>query len=117
MRSDIRENAKVKSAAVKYYLTRVDSCLNFFGKSFGDKISNKEKDKFLAHLVNKLEDWQIKQADYAVKIYSFFISSPFNKQSNNKPSGNEVSWENITDEFRNILRLQHKLIPGCLNFD
>ena len=100
----LKATGKIKENIIPYYLLRVSQCLSFFSKADGESILNEEKDRFLASLITELEEWQIKQADYAIKLYSFFVSS--NSEENREPFASD--WNKITDKFRDTLRLQHK---------
>ncbi|MDQ7032154.1 MAG: hypothetical protein Q9M37_05500 [Desulfonauticus sp.] len=42
-------------------------------KDINKRISNKDKDSFLQNLSKDHETWQVKQADFAIKLYNFFL--------------------------------------------
>jgi len=52
----------------------VVDCYSFLDKPISEIIYNEEKRQFLTHLFQDHEDWQIKQADYALNLYSYFLS-------------------------------------------
>jgi hypothetical protein len=66
--------AKVKNGILPYYLKRINAVLSFYKKEFGEGISNEEKNSFLNNLSNTLEEWQVNQADYAIRLYNFYVN-------------------------------------------
>lgn len=50
---------------------QVLDCLGSAGKQFGDGVSADEKKISPSNLSKDYEQWQVGQADYAVKLYSF----------------------------------------------
>ena len=63
------QDVKIKEEIIQYYLKRVKDVLRYHNKKMGDEISYIEKNKYLVFSSNTLEEWQIKQADYAIKLY------------------------------------------------
>jgi len=66
----------------------------------------KKKRQFLTHLFQDHEDWQIKQADYALKLYSYFLSQ------RQKEGGSEENflkeWKMVEERAIKSLRLRHR---------
>ncbi|GEM_PF-5923143 len=52
----------------------------FLNKDFSQRVSN-EEEEFLSHLAKAHEDWQIKQADLAIKLCFFKNSQTNSKQA------------------------------------
>jgi len=38
------------------------------------RLANEQKKRFLAHLTKRYEDWQVTQADTALRLYDYFLS-------------------------------------------
>ncbi len=52
------------------------------------------------------EDWQVKQADYSLRLYDFFLSRQ-DKQPSSGSAVIEKEWIMVEDETRKVLRLRH----------
>ena len=70
----LERNRQIKANSLPYYVKWVVDCYSFLDKPISEIIYNEEKRQFLTHLFQDHEDWQIKQVDYALKIYSYFLS-------------------------------------------
>ena len=100
----LRSTGQVKTKSLPYYVKWVGDCYRFLNKDFSQRISNEEKERFLEHLSKTHEDWQIKQADLAVKLYNFFLSK--NCGANPKQAAEE--WESVFRDTTRALRLRHR---------
>lgn len=94
---------KVKSKYIPYYLKWVLECYGYLRKPLEEKVSNEEKDNFLKNLSASHEHWQVKQADYAIKLYNHFLS----KNTTQKHSPAHEEWDRIETETRKAIRLRH----------
>jgi hypothetical protein len=57
------------------------------------RITQDEKREFLKHLSKGHEDWQVKQADYALRLYGFFLAREVTKRgSGEKGTLAEKQW-------------------------
>ena len=52
----------------------VSDCYDYLGKPLSVEIKPEVKEKFLRRLAKSHEDWQIKQADRAIKFYQCYVS-------------------------------------------
>ena len=67
-------NGSIASKQIPYYVKWVKGC---YTKSdcLPEKIlSSDQKKQYLDGLENTREDWQVKQAEQALRLYTFFIS-------------------------------------------
>ena len=55
-------------------------------ESLEQKISSEGKQQFLRHMSRNQEDWQLKQADYSLRLNNFFLS----RQGKQPSSGSAV---------------------------
>jgi len=97
---------QIKSKDVPYYLKWVSDCYSFLNKPAPEVISNEEKEKFLDYLSKNHEDWQVKQADYALKLYSYFLSK--NKKQNDWQTVLLKEWKKLETKTVKALRLRHR---------
>ena len=86
-----------------YYLKWILECYGYLKRSLEEKIHNEEKDEFLRTLTATHEQWQVKQADYAIKLYNYFLSKTNTRQASSVPE----EWERIEAETRKAIRLGH----------
>jgi len=56
-----------------YYLKWVSDCYHYFNIPESQLLSNDQNSNFLNFLSKKHEDWQVQQADRALKLYGYFL--------------------------------------------
>ncbi len=97
----------VKEKHVPYYLKWVSDCYSYCNESVENRVSTDKKQVFLKYLAKHHEDWQVNQADYALRLYQFFLSS---KQTNTKENITDQSdvWDELESETHTSLRLRHR---------
>lgn len=67
-------NGAIHQKQIPYYVKWVTNCYAVC-KSPADKIlTADQKKQFFAMLENSREDWQVKQAEQALRLYTFFVS-------------------------------------------
>jgi len=103
LKNYLLDDVKIKKEVIQYYLKRIKNVIDYYKKKFGDEISNIEKDKFLDYISNSLEEWQIKQADHAIKLYNFYV----NKNNQSESIDKSFSWDKYLEQYINIIRLKH----------
>ena len=111
----LKKNGQIKANSLPYYVKWVVDCYSFLDKPISEIIYNEEKRQFLTHLFQDHEDWQIKQVDYALKIYSYFLSQ---RQKEGGSKENFLKeWKMVEERAINALRLRHRsilfLYPTC----
>ena len=62
---------RVQSKYLPFYLRWVTDCYRFFDTPLSKRITNEQRSQFLKHLSKSHEDWQVNQADNAIKLYYF----------------------------------------------
>jgi|Deesub1362A_J573_1020465.scaffolds.fasta_scaffold02508_5 integron integrase len=92
----------IKSKSLPYYLKWVLECYSYLRKPLEKKVSNNEKNRFLKNLSTSHEGWQVKQADYAIKLYNHFLSIQTPQEH---PPGTK-EWDTIETRTRKIIRLR-----------
>lgn len=101
------QKAKINLKNVPYYQKWVVDAYTFMKKDLSSNLDIKEKNRFLQFLSTKHESWQVKQASYALQLYSFYLSQ---KLKNAPKDTNTLSqrWKQVKEKTRKILQLQHK---------
>ncbi len=97
------EEVRIKPRNLPYYLKWIFECYEFLGKTTDERVNNKEKGTFLRHLSLFYEDWQVKQADYAIKLYNHFLSRIHTVESRTEPQ----QWDNVEAEMKKAIRLKN----------
>ncbi len=100
----LKNTGQVKARSLPYYVKWVADCYAFLNKDFSQRVTNEEKEQFLSHLAKAHEDWQIKQADLAIKLYNFFLLK--NSKTNSKQA--LAQWEILFKDTIKALRLRHR---------
>ena len=103
----LTENARIRDKYVPYYLKWIAECHAYLNIPHGQTISAGGKQQFLHYMSKTHRDWQVKQADYAIRLYSFFLSRQ-GKQSPSGLSDIEKEWSTLEDETGKAIRLRHR---------
>ena len=108
----LREKANIDEKKLPYYLKWVKSFLNHIERTDKKNFTSDEKADFIFWLSSEFEEWQIKQADHALRLYRHFLSIANNKtkclKSNDKLKQDCCeAWKLAAQEMRRILRLKH----------
>ena len=96
----------IKSNYVPYYVKWVGDCYSFLNISDTTRLSNDQKNQFLSHMAKSYEDWQVKQADTAVRLYDYFLSKQMEEMSSVSPFESR-EWISIEEKMKKALRLRH----------
>ncbi len=101
----LKKEVKIDEKYIPYYLKWVGDCISFLKKEKEKRISNEEKQSFLLHLSERYEDWQVKQADYAIKLYNHLLLKKQNEKKTQERQKSE--WDRVEAKTRKALRLKH----------
>ncbi len=100
-------NGHIKSTYIPYYIKWVSLCYEFLDKSVDQKVNMEQKGEFIKHLFRTYEEWQVKQADHALRLYNYFLSR--NGKGIGKGAGhNGKEWAWAEAETRKALRVRHR---------
>lgn len=100
------QKSLVKEKYILFYLKWVSDCYSFLNESDSRILSQERKQAFLEYLSKTHQDWQIKQADNALRLYSYFLSEK--SASSENLSDSEKEWQSLEVKTRNALRLKHR---------
>jgi Ca-activated chloride channel family protein len=78
----------------------------FAGQDVTLPVSNAHKKNFLAHIAESYEDWQVGQADSALRLYDYYLSKGMKKGS--ICADGEAEWAIFEEKLREALRLRHR---------
>jgi len=105
--SYLLKKKQIKDKYVPYYMKWVSDCYRYLNESVESRLSADRIQTFLDHLSKNYEDWQVNQADYALRLYQFFLSRE-KQDKGAKEAGTLDEWKELEDETRNMLRLKHR---------
>jgi hypothetical protein len=69
-RSYLLSKRIVPEKKLRYYLSWITRFYAFYDKSLCDDVSSEEIDGFLGHLMKSRENWQVSQANEAIRLYT-----------------------------------------------
>jgi hypothetical protein len=87
----LTKKGAVKTQNAPYYLKWVSDCYSFLNEPLSNRVSSEQKKQFLSDIAKRYEDWQVKQADTAMRLYDYFLSNDL-KPSINIFSSYEEHW-------------------------
>ncbi len=100
------QKGKVKANQIPYYLKWIGSCYAFFNVSDSTLLNSDQKKQFLSNMAKNHEDWQVNQAEAALRLYNYFLSQKLKTPiPANMASGN---WSAAEEKLREALRLRHR---------
>ena len=101
----IRKGA-VKPYQAPYYVKWVADCYAFLDVPDSTFINSDQKKQFLVHMAKSYEEWQVKQADTALRLYHYFLSQePKTSTATTEASG---EWKGLEERLCEALRLRHR---------
>jgi integron integrase len=97
---------------VPYYLKWVSYCYLFLDQPDNYVLTSDQLQSYLNHIAKTREDWQVKQAETALRLYGYFLSSE--RENPADAAGTAVSpetgdlWAALEKNTRDALRLRHR---------
>ncbi len=104
-RKFLEKSGQVKINSIPYFIGWVRKCYSFLGKKFDQKVTNDEKNRFLKFLSRNHENWQVNQANLAVKFYNFFLSA---REKSKDMEITSEKWKRLYESTLKALRLRHR---------
>jgi integron integrase len=95
-----------KEKYIPHYVKWVSNCYAFLNRPLREKIVSEEKEKFLNYLARSHEDWQVNQADQAIKLYQYFVSR--NLEGKRGKPDPQHPWKGAEKKAIKLLRLKHR---------
>ena len=103
------KKGSTKSQSVPFYLKWVSDCYSFLNEPLFNRLGSEQKKQFLSDMAKRHEDWQVKQADTALRLYDYFLSKnvpmPIEAAS---PLSLAEKWKPLEEKMREALRLRHR---------
>jgi len=105
--SFLTRKGNVKPLNIPYYVKWVSDCYRFLNESESERLSSDQKGQFLSRMAKNHEDWQVKQADTALRLYDYFLSRK-EMQASKASSADGLEWSSMEDKLRQALRLHQR---------
>ncbi|MRR54267.1 MAG: hypothetical protein EG822_07125 [Deltaproteobacteria bacterium] len=98
-------NGAIQQKQIPYYVKWVTNCYATC-KVPADKILPADQKKQFLHLLeNSREDWQVKQAEQALRLYTYFVSRYGQRPEPTSDEGKK--WNQIIEKMIKVMRLKH----------
>lgn len=104
----LSSKVRVNEKYLPYYLKWVMECYRFFDIPLSQSITNEQKVQFLKYLAKNHEDWQVNQAENALRLYSYFLSSENSDKSEGISEKLINDWKAAQEKTIEALRLRHR---------
>lgn len=106
-KSYLTQKAVVKEKYVPFYLKWVSDCYSFFNAPDSVVLNSEQTNRFQKYLAKTHEDWQVKQASNALKLYSHYLAS-LQKNDPLKSPEDDKEWNHLEIQTSEVLRLRHR---------
>ncbi|MEN8142880.1 MAG: integron integrase [Thermodesulfobacteriota bacterium] len=95
-----------------YFLNWINKYASFHGFISGPEmiISDEMISQYLSSLERNYEDWQVSQAEEALRLYLFYQSQKKREADQGKDMDRFVAWRHLAEEMVRGLRLRHRAI-------
>lgn len=100
-KTNLIQKILIKEKSVPFYLKWVADGYAFLDSPRSEPLGRQGKEQFLQHLAKTHEDWQVKQAEHALRLYAYFLSLPDNQTT-------DLAWTDLENRARHALRLRHR---------
>ena len=97
----------IKFQYVPFHLKWVSDCYAFLNEPLSNRLGSERKKQFLSEISKRHEDWQVRQADTALRLYDYFLSKGEASLIAEPPSVDE-KWRVLGEKMREALRLRHR---------
>ena len=106
-REYLAEKAVVRERHVPYFVRWVSQCYAFLELPLETRVNSDQRQEFLRYLSKRHDDWQVKQADHALRLYDYFLSLRL-EASEARQTGAPQAWQSLEGRTREALRLRHR---------
>ena len=104
----LSSKGKVNDKYLPFYLRWVTEGYRFLDIPLSQPMINEQKSQFLKHLSKNHEDWQVNQADNALRLYSYFLSRQHSEKTGGISEALTNSRKAIEEKTIEAIRLRHR---------
>lgn len=100
------QKGSIKPQYIPFYVKWVADCYAFLGEPPAARLRSEAKKEFLSQIAKNYEDWQVRQADAALRLYDYFLSRELKGAF---PAGGATEeWKAAEERMRKALRLRQR---------
>lgn len=103
----LANKALVSEKYVPFYLKWVADCYAFLSLPVATYLKSEQRQQYLKHIAKDHPDWQVKQADSALRLYGYYLSRSSHKNTTETAAAQE-QWQSLEGKNRKALRLRHR---------
>ena len=104
--------AFIQAKYITHYLRWVSSCYSYLEHPDNCQLTQEQVKSYLAHISKTREDWQVQQAEAALRLYEYYLSSglkkPVHSTESITPSETRSIWAALEKSTQDALRLRHR---------
>jgi len=105
--SFLLKKGATKTQYVPYYVKWVADCYGYLEQALSERLNSEQRQRFLSQMGKNHEDWQVKQADTALRMYEYFLSRG-KKTGEGMTSDQENEWNILEKKMCEALRLRQR---------
>ncbi|MDH4241020.1 MAG: integron integrase [Phycisphaerae bacterium] len=103
--------AFIQAKYVPYYLKWVSYCYSYLDQPDNCLLTSDHIQSYLNHVSKTREEWQVQQAEAALRLYGYYLSSELKKPAEAIETGPPYTknlWTDLEQHTRDALRLRHR---------
>ena len=103
--------ALIKDNYISFYIRWVSYCYSFLEMPDNIILTSDQVQSYLTHISKTRQDWQVKQAETALRLYEYYLSSSLSGApvpSADSATANKKLWAAAEKSMRDALRLRHR---------
>jgi len=104
----LRNRVQLKEKYIPFYLRWVKRAYEQLKASFEESLTGQQAKSFLQELSHTHRDWQIRQAEDALRHYTYFISGRQKKNDFIPVNTSFAEWDSLIEQMQQALRLKHR---------
>lgn len=104
----LSSKGKVNAKYIPFYLKWVTEGYRFLDVPLSQTITNDQKSQFLKYLSRNHEDWQVNQADHALRLYNYFLSREHPDKAGGIPETSINDWKVVEEKTIEAISLRHR---------
>jgi hypothetical protein len=103
----LARHTSVPQTHTPHYLRWISGAYAFLHLPLDTPVTQAQKEIYLAYLAQTHEQWQVRQADYAMRLYGYFLARA---QAASAANGLDCAaeWIVLADRVREAMRLMHR---------
>src|SRR3990172_6371841 len=104
--------AFIQDKYIPYYIKWVSHCYAYLDLPDNCLLTPDQVQSYLNHISKTREDWQVQQAEAALRLYGYYLSSalttPADAGEGGEAPGTREIWTDLEKNLRDALRLRHR---------